>query len=185
MRWAILLAACGGAQPALRVEPMQGPPGSLGKACGTVPYYVSSGNDGGECHAVVDDQTGALVAMGCDDGKGNRASLACSKAGQVSCKAAGSGLCATSEHAVRPATDKPATAGYFANRCGLATYVVAPGNDRGTCVGTFDPVTGTRSMHCDDGAGDTADFTCRDGAGACTFTGTGVCSTDETLVRKP
>ena len=149
-----------------------------------MPFFVSSGNAAGKCHAQVDDRSLAMTAMGCDDGNGNRAVLTC-RDGRVSCTAAGTGLCAADADAVTPATTVPVTVAYFAHRCGQATYVVAPGSERGSCIGTFDKPTGARALHCTDGAGDTAEFTCRDGVAACAATGAGVCGTDETKVRAP
>jgi hypothetical protein len=110
----------------------------------------------------------------------------------VLCAATGTGVCATDVALVRPVGTAAAKLGYFANKCGQKRFFVALGvapnaakdGVRGDCVATVDRATGAQALHCDDGAGDSADFVCRDGDGACTFTGTGVCTTDETVVRR-
>jgi hypothetical protein len=134
-----------------------------------VPFYVSSGNPRGKCHAQVDDMSGRLIALGCDDGSDNRATLTCSKTGEVACTSNGTGICTTDEGIVQPAAPPPA--GALANRCGGVAYFVIGDH----CRATRDKVSGSVAMHCDDGAGDSADYACRDNVVACNATGTGVC----------
>jgi hypothetical protein len=183
-----VVAACGGSPPPTQVGVAKAPDGSLTQTCNGVAFWASSGNAAGACHAVVDDVTGRLRAMTCDDGHRDAATLACSADGHVTCASAGTGVCANDATLVRPSGNAAARIGYFAMRCNQQTFFVAlaaaRGGARGECLPTFDRATGTTAMHCDDGAGDTAEFVCRDGIGACTFTGTGVCTSDETVVRR-
>ena len=157
--------------------------------CNGIDFWVSSGNAGGNCRAVVDDQTARLRAMTCDDGNRNAATLACADDGHVTCAAMGTGICATDVTLVRSGGSATAKLGYFAYRCGIKNYYVALGSPKGggatgSCLPTFNRATGARAIHCDDGAGDSAEFVCRDDVGACSNTGTGVCTTDDTVVRQ-
>jgi hypothetical protein len=185
--WLLVLVACGGPPPAADVGVAKSPAGSISKPCNGVDFWVSSGNGSASCRAAIDDQTGRLRAMTCDDGHRNAATLACSADGHVSCAAAGTGLCATDSALTLLAGSAAAKLGYFAYKCGQDRFFVALAAAKGTiasCLPTFDRPTGASAMHCDDGAGDSAEFVCRDGVGACSFTGTGVCTSDETVVRK-
>ena len=161
--------ACGHPAPAGPSIAPPKAPGYVGHTCGGVPFWVSSGNAKGKCHAQVDDTGGRLVAMACDDSSGNEAKLTCSKAGEVACTSAGTGICTTDEDIVQPAAAPPA--GALANRCGGIAYFVIGEH----CRASRDKIAGSISMHCDDGAGDSADYACRDGVAACSATGTGVC----------
>jgi hypothetical protein len=185
--WLLVFFACGGPPPPADVGVAKSPPGSISKPCNGVEFWVSSGNGSGSCRAAVDDTTGRLRAMTCDDGHRNAATLACSTDGHVSCAAAGTGLCATDLALVHPVGSAAAKLGYFAYKCGQDRFYLALAAAKDTiasCLPTFDRATGASAMHCDDGAGDSAEFVCRDGVGACSFTGTGTCGSDETQVRK-
>jgi len=166
---ALFAVACSHPAPTGPVVPPPKAPGYLGNACAGVPFYVSSGNPQGKCHAQVDDVGGRMVAMACDDGVGNEAKLTCNKAGEVACTTAGTGICTTDEGIVQPAAPPPPAA--IANRCGGIAYFVIGEH----CRGSRDASSGAISLHCDDGAGDSADYACRDGVVACQSTGTGVC----------
>jgi hypothetical protein len=181
----LLAVACGSPPPPTNVTLAKSPEGSMTQPCNGIDFWVSSGNAAGNCRAVVDDQTAHLRAMTCDDGNRDAATLACAEDGHVTCAATGTGVCATDVTLVRPAGTATAKLGYFAYRCGIKNYFVAlPKGGNGACLPTFNRATGARAMHCDDGAGDSAEFVCRDGIGACSNTGTGVCTTDETVVRR-
>jgi hypothetical protein len=186
--WLLIVAACGSPPAPVDVAVAKAAPGSMSKACGGIDFFVSSGNDAGTCHAEMDDVSGRLRTMTCDDGHRDAATLACDADGHVQCAATGTGVCSTDAKLLRPAGTAGAKLGYFAYRCAQKSFFVALGavknGGRGSCVASSDRATGAQAMHCDDGAGDSADFVCRDGEGACTFTGTGVCTSDETVVRK-
>lgn len=180
----VVMFGCGNPPPPSGPMLTPAPAGTLVKSCNGGEFYVSSGNPEGKCHATLDDHTQALRSMQCDDGGGNDATFTCSADGHIGCSSHGTGLCSADKSLVRPNVMRPASQRYVAYLCGQKTFFVAPGSKTGSCVATFDKGTGTRAMHCDDGAGDSADFVCRDGEGVCTFTGSGICTNDEALVRK-